>query len=124
MSAATSRPALALAAAVSALSVIPLAIPDAALPNVPTAAEWGVHAVLFATGGFLWTWAAPRMWAWVFVAGVAVAFGSEWVQDCCVDGRGGEWADALFDLVGLAIGVAAGWALAARVRTVSEPTPR
>ena len=98
-----------IAVALSALALVPFAIPDLSLPDVTTAAERAVHGVAFGLGALAWTLARPRAWRWVFLGGLAVGGLVEGVQACCIDGRGGEWADWGFDAVGLAVGVGVAW---------------
>ena len=100
-----------IAVALSALALVPFAIPDLSLPSVPTEAEWAVHAGLFGLGALVWALARPRAWPWVAVVGLAVGGAVEGVQACCIEGRGGEWVDLGFDAAGLAVGLGVAWAV-------------
>lgn len=118
------RSLLVASAGLTALALVPFAIPQEALPSVPTEAEWAVHAVAFALGALMWTLARPRAWPWVVAGGLAVGAAVEGVQACCIPGRGGEWSDLGFDAAGLAVGLAVAWVVL-RVRRPPQPgTPR
>lgn len=74
-----------------------------------------VHAALFACMGFLAVcgWAQRRQLAWVLLGVLWLAPQTEWLQ-AYIPGRGASLADALADVLGLAVGVA--WALLLRRR--------
>ena len=67
------------------------------------------HLVLFLGIGLLWTRAVPKHAALVFVCGVAFGIGIEVLQGLLPIGRAPELADALADVVGLTLGIGAGW---------------
>ena len=112
-----------IAVAVSALALVPFAIPDLSLPDVPAAAEWWVHGAAFALGALAWTLARPRAWPWVVAGGLALGAAVEGVQACCIEGRGGEWADLGFDAAGLAVGLGVAWGVL-RLRQRGAPRRR
>lgn len=66
-----------------------------------------VHATLFACLGFLAVrgWAQRRQLAWVLLGVMWLAPQTEWLQ-AYIPGRGASLADALADVLGLAVGVA------------------
>ena len=66
-----------------------------------------VHATLFACMGFLAVrgWAQRRQLAWVLLGVMWLAPQTEWLQ-AYIPGRGASLADALADVLGLAVGVA------------------
>ena len=66
-----------------------------------------VHATLFACMGFLAVrgWAQRRQMAWVLLGVMWLAPQTEWLQ-AYIPGRGASLADALADVLGLAVGVA------------------
>ena len=86
---------------------------------------WAAHAMLFVPVGFGaggayatagWARAYPRaMLAAVFLGGVALSAGTELGQTL-VEGRDGNWWDALADLVGFTAGLLATGPLLRRLR--------
>lgn len=74
-----------------------------------------VHATLFACMGYLAVrgWTQRRHLAWVLLGVLWLAPQTEWLQ-AYIPGRGASWADALADVLGLAVGVV--WALLLRRR--------
>ena len=66
-----------------------------------------VHATLFACMGFLAVrgWAQRRQLVWVLLGVMWLAPQTEWLQ-AYIPGRGASLADALADVLGLAVGVA------------------
>ncbi len=71
-----------------------------------------VHATLFACMGYLAVrgWAQRRHLAWVLLGVLWLAPQTEWLQ-AYIPGRGASWADALADVLGLAVGVVWAWVL-------------
>jgi VanZ family protein len=80
-----------------------------------------VHATLFACMGYLAVkgWTQRRHLAWVLLGVLWLAPQTEWLQ-AYIPGRGASWADALADILGLAVGVACAlWWQRRRVRSNS-----
>ena len=107
--------------AASALALVPFALPQDLVPVVPPEAEWAVHAAAFALGAFAWAVAVPRAWPVVLAAGLALGGAVEGLQACCIEGRASEWTDLVADALGLALGLAAAWALV-RWRRARSPS--
>ena len=65
-----------------------------------------VHATLFACMGYLALtgWTLRSHLAWVLLGVLWLAPQTEWLQ-AYIPGRGASWADALADVLGLALGV-------------------
>lgn len=65
-----------------------------------------VHGTLFACMGYLAVrgWTQRRHLAWVLLGVLWLAPQTEWLQ-AHIPGRGASWADALADILGLAVGV-------------------
>ena len=76
-----------------------------------------VHATLFACMGYLAVrgWTQRRHLAWVLLGVLWLAPQTEWLQ-AYIPGRGASWADALADVLGLAVGVGFAWVLRRRKR--------
>ena len=102
---------IAAAAAVSALALVPFLVPDAGLRGPLDGAESAVHTGAFAVGTLVWVLAVPRAWPWVALGALALAAGSEGLQGCCIDGRGGTLPDLAADAAGVALGLAAAGAI-------------
>lgn len=71
-----------------------------------------VHASIFVVFAVLWVRGlrTRRRYAWVALAGIALAAITEVVQELPAIGRDGELGDAITDVIGLAVGlIAARW---------------
>jgi VanZ family protein len=68
-----------------------------------------VHCAIFVVFSILWArvWSARRQFAWVILAGLGLAVVTEVVQELPVVGRDASLYDALTDIVGVLIGIAA-----------------
>ncbi len=93
-------------------------VPGSGLPDsdfLPFGQDKWAHAGLFFGFGWLWVRALPaRPWL-VVLAGVGYAVATELWQASLPTGRSGEVLDALADVLGLALGIAAGlWTLRQR----------
>jgi hypothetical protein len=73
------------------------------IPNFDKVVHWGIFFVF----AVLWlrTGTSRRRYAWVALGGLAVAAITEIVQTLPAIGRDGEMADAITDLIGVAIGL-------------------
>lgn len=67
-----------------------------------------VHWIIFVAFTVLWlrTGTSPWRYAWVALGGLALAAGTELVQNLPAIGRDAEVGDAITDLIGVAIGLA------------------
>ena len=93
-------PTIALTLGVLAL----LSIPGTSLPRVRLlTVDKLVHIGLFAVLGWAWLRAFPDKAAWIFTGGVAFAVFTEVWQDQLPIGRTGDPADAVADVIGLAL---------------------
>lgn len=104
-------------------SWLPFAVQiDAA--DVSQNADKLVHACLFACLGFLAVrgWAQRRHLAWVLLGVLWLAPQTEWLQ-AYIPGRGASWADALADVMGLAVGVVCAWVLRRAKRSAAAQQP-
>jgi VanZ family protein len=83
-----------------------------------------VHATLFACMGFLAVrgWAQRRQLAWVLLGVMWLAPQTEWLQ-AYIPGRGASLADALADVLGLAVGVVCAVLLRRRKRSAAAQQP-
>ena len=83
-----------------------------------------VHATLFACMGFLAVrgWAQRRQLAWVLLGVMWLAPQTEWLQ-AYIPGRGASLADALADVLGLAVGVVCALLLRRRKRSAAAQQP-
>lgn len=90
-----------------ALGVLALcSIPGASLPRVRLlTADKLAHILMFATLGWAWLRAFPDKAGWIVGGGVAFAVFTEVWQHTLPIGRTGEAADAVADILGLAIAV-------------------
>jgi len=75
------------------------------IPDFDKVVHWGIFSVF----SVLWLRVGQSRgrYAWVVLAGVALAAGSEMVQNLPIVGRDGEMADFWTDLFGIVVGTAA-----------------
>ncbi|MEO0557314.1 MAG: VanZ family protein [Bacteroidota bacterium] len=105
-------PAIVLSLAVLALC----SIPGTSLPQVRLlTADKLAHLVMFAALGWAWLRAFPDKVAWVLTGGAAFAVFTEVWQHTLPIGRTGDPADAIADILGLAIAVVV-WKIERRYR--------
>lgn len=79
-------------------------IPGTSIPKVRLlTADKLAHIVMFAVLGWAWLRAFPDKAAWIFTGGVAFAVFTEVWQDQLPIGRTGDPADAVADVIGLAL---------------------
>ena len=94
-----------------ALGAALLLVPSRYVPAGVIEDDGLAHALAFAVAVALWIVALPSRGAWVLVAAVVGAAGSEVAQGTITPSRGAEWTDVAANLGGIAVGLAVGLAV-------------